>query len=118
VPHKYLAQAQGAIKKHAQVKGESYNDEGAVFEVAFVPGALNSLLQEVEKITSGEAEIDIAGVGAAVRYFFTITDWQLELNGLIRLHPRRAKVRRRQPAEAERLNAANNGQRSCEWRFS
>jgi ribosome maturation protein SDO1 len=64
VPHKYLAQAQGAIKKHAQIKGETYNDVGAVFEVAFVPGAMDTLMQEVEKLTLGEAEIEVAGMGA------------------------------------------------------
>jgi ribosome maturation protein SDO1 len=61
IPHAYLGQAAGVIKKFAQVKGESYGGEGCAYEVSFVPGDYQPLTQELQKLTQGDFQFEVQG---------------------------------------------------------
>jgi ribosome maturation protein SDO1 len=65
IPHAFLGQAAGIIKKMAQIRGESYTGEGCTYDVTFVPGDYQPLTQELQKLTQGNFQFDVDAQGMA-----------------------------------------------------
>lgn len=65
VPNKMLGQVQGIISKYCTVRGETYTADGCAMEVALVPGDYDLLLADMNRITKGDFQFEIAGAAAA-----------------------------------------------------
>lgn len=61
VPNKMLGQVQGIISKYCTVRGETYTADGCAMEVALVPGDYDLLLADMNRITKGDFQFEIAG---------------------------------------------------------
>jgi len=93
VPHKYLGQAAGIIKKFASIRGESYSSTGCTYEVSFVPGDYQPLLQEIQKVTNGEVQFDVAGGALAVCLFCALLHLRFQNAYTIHRQPRKRKAK-------------------------
>ncbi|KAK2962430.1 putative Ribosome maturation protein SDO1 like protein [Blattamonas nauphoetae] len=57
VPHKYLSQCQGIVKKYCDKGREKYDGKGCTMEIGVIPGNFDRVMAELNKVTHGEHEL-------------------------------------------------------------
>eukprot|EP01027_Heterolobosea_sp_BB2_P000660 GEZU01000963.1.p1 GENE.GEZU01000963.1~~GEZU01000963.1.p1 ORF type:complete len:171 (+),score=58.49 GEZU01000963.1:572-1084(+) len=65
VPHAYLGQASGIIRKWCTVGRENYDSHGAVMQVSLVPGDYDAFIMDLNAVTKGDYDFAISGASAA-----------------------------------------------------
>jgi len=60
IPVKYLGKCKNIIKQNGTVSGEKVQGDVCNMNVSFLPGSFDKLVQELSKMTNGEAQISIA----------------------------------------------------------
>jgi len=63
VPHQWIGQVQGIIKKYCTITSDKYTDVGCEYGVAFVPGDYDIINNELKSATKDNYSFDVVGVG-------------------------------------------------------
>eukprot|EP00770_Monocercomonoides_exilis_P013051 MONOS_12994.1-p1 / transcript=MONOS_12994.1 / gene=MONOS_12994 / organism=Monocercomonoides_exilis_PA203 / gene_product=rRNA metabolism protein, SBDS family / transcript_product=rRNA metabolism protein, SBDS family / location=Mono_scaffold00764:12520-13341(-) / protein_length=240 / sequence_SO=supercontig / SO=protein_coding / is_pseudo=false len=66
IPHAYVAQSQGIIKKWADKSREKWDHNGCTMDVSIVPGNYDKFMQELAKVTHGEHQLTLASSSSSL----------------------------------------------------
>jgi ribosome maturation protein SDO1 len=65
IPHAFVGSVHQALHKYCAVKGENYDGKGCHYSVTLVPGDVDALLGDLNRITKGDFQFECAGGEAA-----------------------------------------------------